>query len=155
MIAPEDRLAITEVMSKYALFIDTRRTEEWEALFEDDSIIEIDGRPPIDTAEGRRKLIQGSPRGVHLAAAPIIRDGPATDSAVAEQTFMFHNLVTGASLAGWYEDTLVEPRRPVVFPPTRAPLVLRAAEGAPAGHRRPCWQQPTPARASECVIPPE
>jgi len=104
----EDRQAITELLSRYGLLIDQQRTDEWMDLFLEDAVIEVPGRPPLRTGIDRRGLAEGAPRGLHLAAAPIVRAGNSDDSALAEQSFSFLNLQTGKPLVGWYEDELVK-----------------------------------------------
>jgi hypothetical protein len=104
----EDRQAITELLSRYGLLIDQQRPAEWTDLFLEDAVIEVPGRPACRTSEDRRRLAEGAPRGLHLAAPPVIRAGGSDDAAVVEQSFQFHNAVTGKPLIGWYEDELIK-----------------------------------------------
>ncbi len=104
----EDRQAITELLSRYGLLIDQQRTDEWMELFLEDAVIEVPGRPPFRTGADRRGLAEGAPRGLHLAAPPVIRAGSSDDVALGEQSFQFHNAVTGKPLIGWYDDELVK-----------------------------------------------
>jgi len=92
----EDRQAITEILSRYGLLIDRQEPDEWLKLFLDDAVIEVPGRPAYRTGEDRRSLAEGAPRGLHLAAPPVIRAGGSDNAA------------TGKSLIGWYEDELVK-----------------------------------------------
>jgi SnoaL-like domain len=104
----EDRQAITELLSRYGLLIDQQRSDEWMGLFAEDAVIEVPGRPPYRTGPDRRGLAEGAPPGLHLAAPPVIRAGASDDVALVEQSFQFHNAVTGKPLIGWYEDELVK-----------------------------------------------
>ncbi len=104
----EDRQAITELLSRYGLLIDQQRPDEWMELFLEDAVIEVPGRPPIRTGADRRALAEGAPRGLHLAAPPVIRASGSDDAALGEQSFQFYNLVTRKPLIGWYEDELVK-----------------------------------------------
>ena len=104
----EDRQAITEILSRYGLLIDRQEPDEWLKLFLDDAVIEVPGRPAYRTGEDRRSLAEGAPRGLHLAAPPVIRAGGSEDVALVEQSFQYHNAATGKSLIGWYEDELVK-----------------------------------------------
>jgi SnoaL-like domain len=104
----EDRQQITELLSSYGLFIDQKRLDEWMELFVEDAVIEMPGRPPLRTGPERRGLAEGAPLGVHLAAPPILRAGRSDDIALGEQSYLFHNAVTGKPVIGWYEDELVK-----------------------------------------------
>jgi SnoaL-like domain len=104
----EDRLAITELLSRYGLLIDQQRIDEWMELFLADAVIEVPGRPHLNTGPDRRALAAGAPPGEHLAAPPIIRPGNSDDSALVEQSFHYYNLETRKVLVGWYEDELVK-----------------------------------------------
>lgn len=104
----EDRFDITNLTSRYGLLIDSRRFDEWSELWEPDASIDVPGRGPIETEEARRKLVMGSPPGVHLVAAPVVEEGGGPGTASVEQSFVFHNLATGQLMAGWYEDSLVK-----------------------------------------------
>jgi SnoaL-like domain len=104
----EDRQLITDLLSMYGLLIDQKRTDEWMELFLEDSVIEMPGRPPMRTGPERRGLAEGAPLGLHLAAPPILRAGSSDDEILAEQSFLYHNAVTGKPLIGWYEDELVK-----------------------------------------------
>jgi hypothetical protein len=76
-------------------------------LFVQDAILEVEGDPPLATAEAREELGRTAPKGTHLAAPPVIHEGKVANSAVAEQTFLFRAAASGRMLAGWYEDVLV------------------------------------------------
>jgi hypothetical protein len=103
----DDRQAITELLSRYGLLIDQKRTDEWMELFLEDAVVEVPGRPPYRGPD-RRSLAEGAPRGLHLAAPPVIRAGSSDDVALVEQSFQYQNAVTGKALIGWYEDELVK-----------------------------------------------
>ncbi len=104
----EDRQMITDLLSRYGLLIDQKRTDEWMELFLEDAVIEMPGRPPMRTGPERRGLAEGAPLGLHLAAPPILRAGSSDDVVLGEQSFLYHNAVTGKPLIGWYEDELVK-----------------------------------------------
>jgi SnoaL-like domain len=104
----EDRIEITELLSRYALLLDQQRLDEWMDLFMADAVIDIDGQPSLTTIEGRRHLGQTAPRGTHLCAPPVLREGDVEGTALAEQTYVFRNIATGGLLSGWYEDALVK-----------------------------------------------
>lgn len=104
----EDRFAIADVTSRYGLLIDSRRLDEWAELWEPAASIVVPGWQPIETPERRQKMATGSPRGVHVVAAPIVEPGPEPETATSEQSFVFHNLDTGEIMAGWYQDQLVK-----------------------------------------------
>jgi hypothetical protein len=103
----DDRQAITELLSRYGLLIDQKRTDEWMELFLEDAVVEVPGRPPYRGPD-RRGLAEGAPAGLHLAAPPVIRAGRSDDVALVEQSFHYQNAVTGKALIGWYEDELVK-----------------------------------------------
>ena len=107
-LSTEDYGAITQLLSRYGLLLDTQRVEEWMGLFEPGAEVVIDDRPPISTEEGRRALITDSPRGTHLAAPPVVRVGELATQAVSEQTFIFFNIGSGQIRSGWYDDNFVK-----------------------------------------------
>jgi hypothetical protein len=102
----EDRTEITELLSRYGLLLDQQRLNEWMDLFTIDAVIDIQGQSPLTTVESRLHLGQSAPPGTHLCAPPVIRSGEIEGSALAEQTYFFRNVATGALLSGWYEDML-------------------------------------------------
>jgi hypothetical protein len=104
----EDRIEITELLSRYALLLDQQRLDEWTDLFTSEAVIDIQGQPSLTTIEGRRNLGQTAPRGTHLCAPPVLREGTAEGTALAEQTYVFRNIATGALLSGWYEHVVVK-----------------------------------------------
>jgi hypothetical protein len=107
-IDQQDRLDITELLSKWGLFIDSRRFEDWWAILEPDASIDIAGGPPIITEEGKLDIARNSPRGVHISAPPVISAGPVAATAQVEQSFFFYNIETKKALAGHYEDVVVK-----------------------------------------------
>lgn len=106
---PNDRAAITELLSKYALYIDARRVDEWMDLWEPDAVIEVDdGRPIIRTETDRRNLAVTAPVGVHMSAFPIIGETDVVSSVVTQQSFLFYDLGKMFVKAGWYDDIVVK-----------------------------------------------
>lgn len=145
-VAVEDWIAISEILASCAMTLDQRRIDEWMGLFTPDAVIEIAGREPLTTPEERRRMGEGTSRGLHQPGTPVIRTGEAGGggeaggsgedeaggrggdgaTAVAEQSFIFHNLVTGTVVLGWYRDELVKrdrwyiSRREIRFQPEAA-----------------------------------
>lgn len=104
----EDRTDITELLSRYGLFLDQLRADEWLQLFLPDAVVEIEGMSSLRTNAERLELLHTAPRGVHLSAPPIISEGVTADTATSQQTFMFLQAKRGSLLAGWYDDALVK-----------------------------------------------
>jgi SnoaL-like domain len=104
----EDRSEVTELLSRYALLLDRQRIDEWMDLFESDAVIDIQGLDPLTTEERRRDLGLTAPRGTHLSAPPVLREGDAEGTALVEQTFFFRDAATKAVLGGWYEGIVVK-----------------------------------------------
>ena len=125
-VAVEDWIAIAEVLASCATTLDQRRIDEWLGLFTPDAVIEIEGREPLAGADERRRMGENTSRGLHQPGTPVIRAGDEPATAVAEQSFIFHNLVTGSVVLGWYRDELVKrdrwyiTRREIRFQPDPA-----------------------------------
>lgn len=125
-VAIEDWIAISELLSRYAMTIDQKRIEEWTELLTDDAVIVIPGTDPMTTPEARRRMAENTSRGLHHVGPPIVRAGEVAGTAVAEQSFVFHNLVTGKVVLGWYRDELTKrdrwyvSRREIRFQPEEA-----------------------------------
>ncbi|MDA8045833.1 MAG: nuclear transport factor 2 family protein [Actinomycetota bacterium] len=133
----EDRLAITELLSKYGLLIDRHRIDEWSLLFTDDAVFDVPGIGPLCTAEARRRMVETAPKGLHLAAPPIIDEGP-DGSASCQQEYLFRNVETGRFLTGWYEDEVVKRDGQWLFARRAIKYFRRAGpEGQAADSRAP------------------
>lgn len=125
-VAVEDWIAISELLSRYAMTIDQKRIDEWMDLLTDDAVIVIPGLDPMTTPQARRRMAENTSLGVHHPGPPVIREGDGAGTAVAEQSFVFHNLVTGKVVLGWYRDELTKrdrwylSRREIRFQPEEA-----------------------------------
>jgi hypothetical protein len=96
-------------MGAYALLIDRHEVDAWAALFDEPSELVSDGRAPFTTDDARRAMASAVPAGVHVGNAPVIVvNDTATDTATAQQVFLFVNLASGTSLGGWYDDQLIK-----------------------------------------------
>lgn len=107
-LSVEDRLAITELLSGYALYLDQGDMDRWLDLFLPDAVIEVPGQEPVRSREERVLLARTSPKGTHLVAPPVIRAGDGPGEAVAEQSFLFRGDFDGGILSGWYRDLVVK-----------------------------------------------
>lgn len=107
-VSVEDWVAVSELLARCATALDQREVDEWMALFTDDAVIEIAGREPLTTREERRQMGENTSLGLHQPGPPVIRPGDGPGTAVADQSFVFHNLVNGTVLLGWYRDELVK-----------------------------------------------
>ncbi len=87
----EDRLAIADLLSAYALRLDQGRIEDWLEVFLPDASMEIPGQPTIHTHQGLREMAGGSPMGTHIASSPLISPGENPDEAVVEQAYIFRS----------------------------------------------------------------
>jgi 3-phenylpropionate/cinnamic acid dioxygenase small subunit len=104
----DDRLAIQDLLARYAVFLDTGQRDEWLGLFAEDATFIVPGRPAMVDRDARTNHFASSPRGVHLTSAPVIARGATEGSATVTQTFAFRNGQTEAFRTGWYADELVK-----------------------------------------------
>ncbi len=104
----EDRLAIADLLSAYALLLDQGRLEDWLEVFWPDASMEVPGQPAIHTHQGLREMAAGSPMGTHIAASPLISPGATADEAIVEQAYIFRSSVKGWFSSGWYEDRVAK-----------------------------------------------
>jgi ketosteroid isomerase-like protein len=107
-VSVEDWIAISELLARYATTLDRREVDEWMDLFTEDAVIEIAGREPLTTEEQRRQMGASTSPGLHQPGPPVIRAGDRPGTAVAEQSFIFHNLANGSVALGWYRDELIK-----------------------------------------------
>ena len=101
---PEDHVAISALLARYCLTLDTDDGESWVALFTPDARYEVYGRS-WDGHAGLRRMLSGAPGGLHLGGPPAIEmTGP--DRASTTRNLLFVERGTGASRSAVYTDEL-------------------------------------------------
>jgi hypothetical protein len=101
---PEDRGAISDLLARYCLTLDTDDVEGWVALFTPGARYEVYGRS-FDGHEGLRGMMSGAPGGLHLGGPPVI-EITAPDRARTMRNLLFVDRRTGASRSAVYTDEL-------------------------------------------------
>jgi hypothetical protein len=101
---PEDHVAISDLLARYCLALDTEDVEGWLALFTPDARYEVFGRS-FDGHEGLRRMLSGAPGGLHLGGPPVI-EMTARDRARTTRNLLFVERQTGASRCAVYTDEL-------------------------------------------------
>ncbi len=101
---PEDQVAISDLLARYCLTLDTDDVDGWVDLFLPDARYEVYGRS-FDGHEGLRKMMGGAPGGLHLGGPPVVEmTGP--DSARTKRNLLFVERATGESRSAVYTDEL-------------------------------------------------
>ena len=101
---PEDRGAISDLLARYCLALDTDDVDGWVALFTPDTRYEVYGRS-FDGHEGLRRMLSGAPGGLHLGGPPVV-EMTAPDRARTLRNLLFVDRRTGASRSAVYADEL-------------------------------------------------
>src|SRR5258706_4433098 len=100
--APEDHVAIADLLARYCLAVDTDDVDAWIALFVPDARYEVYGRS-FDGHDGLRRMISGAPGGLHLGGPPVIElTGP--DRARTTRNLLFVDRNGGDSRRAVYID---------------------------------------------------
>jgi hypothetical protein len=104
MTSVEDVQELTTLLASYATRLDRGEHDAFADLFTDDGRFLVFGRS-FDGRAGLLKMATTAPAGLHLAGLPVLAvDG---DTATAEQSFFFVDVVTGDQRLGFYDDELV------------------------------------------------
>jgi hypothetical protein len=101
---PEDHVAISALLARYCLTLDTDDVDGWVALFTPDARYEVYGRS-FDGHEGLRRMLGGAPRGLHLGGPPVI-EMTAPDRARTTRNLLFVDRRTGSARSAVYTDEL-------------------------------------------------
>ena len=101
---PEDHVAISDLLARYCLALDTDDVEAWVALFLPDARYEVYGRS-FDGHEGLRRMMGGAPGGLHLGGPPVI-EILAGDRARTTRNLLFVDRQSGESRRAVYTDEL-------------------------------------------------
>jgi hypothetical protein len=101
---PEDQVAISHLLARYCLTLDTDDVEGWVSLFLPDACYEVYGRS-FDGHEGLRKMMGGAPGGLHLGGPPVV-EMTAPDRARTTRNLLFIERKTGESRSAVYTDEL-------------------------------------------------
>lgn len=101
---PEDHVAITDLLARYCLTLDTDDVDGWVALFTPDARYEVYGRS-FDGHEGLRRMLRGAPGGLHLGGLPVV-EMTAPERARTTRNLLFVDRRTGASRCAVYTDEL-------------------------------------------------
>jgi hypothetical protein len=101
---PEDHVAITDLLARYCLALDTDDAEGWIALFAPDVRYEVYGRS-FEGHEGLRRMLGAAPGGLHLGGPPVI-EMIAPDHARTRRNLLFVDRRTGESRSAVYTDEL-------------------------------------------------
>jgi hypothetical protein len=102
--SPEDHVAITDLLARYCLALDTDDTDGWIALFLSDARFEVYGRSH-DGHEGLRSMVTAAPGGLHLGGPPVI-ELTAPDRARTTRNLLFVDRQTGEARHAVYTDDL-------------------------------------------------
>ncbi len=101
---PEDQVAISDLLARYCLTLDTDDVDGWVDLFLPDARYEVYGRS-FNGHEGLRKMMGGAPGGLHLGGPPVVEmTGP--DSARTTRNLLFVERGAGESRSAVYTDEL-------------------------------------------------
>ena len=102
--APEDQVAIGDLLARYCLALDLDDVDGWLALFLPDARYEVYGRS-FDGHDGLRRMMTAAPGGLHLGGPPVVEmAGP--DRARATRNLLFVDRTTGETRSAVYTDEL-------------------------------------------------
>ena len=102
--APEDHVAITQILARYCLALDHDDVEGCVALFSPDARYEVFGHS-FEGHDGIRRMMKSAPGGLHLGGPPVIEMlGP--DRAATRQNLLFVDRTSGVSRSVVYTDEL-------------------------------------------------
>jgi len=102
--SPEDHVAISNLLARYCIALDTDDVDTWVALFTRDASYEVYGRS-WDGHEGLRKMMSAAPGGLHLGGPPVI-EMIGTERATTRQNLLFIERSTGVTRRSLYTDEL-------------------------------------------------
>ena len=102
--SPEDHVAISDLLARYCLTLDSDDVDGWVALFTPDARYEVYGRS-FDGHEGLRRMLGGAPGGLHLGGPPVI-EMAAPDRARTTRNLLFVDRRTRESRSAVYTDEL-------------------------------------------------
>lgn len=105
LAAPEDHVAITDLLARYCLTLDRDDVEAWVALFTSDATYEVYGRT-FEGVDGLRRMLRGAPGGLHLGGPPVI-DIVGADRATTTRNLLFIDRTDGSMRSAVYTDDLV------------------------------------------------
>src|ERR1700749_2776840 len=103
--APDDHVAISDLLARYCLTLDLDDVEGWVALFTPDARYEVYGRA-FTGHDGLRAMMAAAPGGLHLGGPPVIEmigDGRAR----TRRNLLFVDRTDGASRNAVYSDELI------------------------------------------------
>jgi hypothetical protein len=101
---PEDHAAISDLLARYCLTLDSGDVDGWVALFTPDARYEVYGRSFVGH-DGLRRMLGGAPGGLHLGGpAAIEMTGP--DRARTTRNLLFVERRTRESRSAVYSDEL-------------------------------------------------
>jgi hypothetical protein len=97
--------AISDLLARYCVLLDREDVDAVAELFVDDAQFHVFGHT-YEGPEGVRRVLAGSPRGLHLAGPPVIdfADGRAS----VLQNLIYADATTHALRLVMYDDLLVE-----------------------------------------------
>ena len=100
----DDHVAITDLLARYCLALDTGDVDGWVSLFTPDARYEVYGRR-FDGHAGLRAMMKAAPGGLHLGGPPAI-EMIDRDRARARRNLLFVDRASGASRSAVYADEL-------------------------------------------------
>ena len=103
--SPEDHVAISDLLARYCLTLDTDDVEGWVSLFTPEASYEVYGRM-FRGHEGLRAMMGAAPGGLHLGGQAVIEMLP-DDRAGTRRNLLFVDRTDGASRNAVYTDELV------------------------------------------------
>ncbi|SQD99148.1 MULTISPECIES: nuclear transport factor 2 family protein [unclassified Parafrankia] len=103
--APEDQVAIGDLLARYCLTLDLDDVAGWVGLFVEDGSYQVYGRS-FDGHEGLRAMMAAAPGGLHLGGSPVI-EMLSADEARTSRNLLFVSRADGVSRSAVYTDELV------------------------------------------------
>ena len=103
--SPEDHVAISDLLARYCLTLDTDDVEGWVSLFTPEASYEVYGRV-FSGHEGLRAMMGAAPGGLHLGGQAAI-EMLADDRARTRRNLLFIDRTDGGSRNAVYTDELV------------------------------------------------
>jgi hypothetical protein len=98
---------VLHLMGAYGSLLDRLVVDEWLDLFDEPSVLGINGKL-LETRAQRLRLTATAPRGLHVTNLPLVGGDPGSGRVSSHATFFFWNLEESSALAGWYDDELVD-----------------------------------------------
>ncbi len=103
--SPEDHVAISNLLARYCLTLDTDDVEGWVSLFTPEASYAVYGRV-FSGHEGLRAMMGAAPGGLHLGGPPVI-EMVADNQARTRRNLLFVDRGTGVSRNAVYTDELL------------------------------------------------